>query len=57
MWLSNTGDVSEVENLLEHNADVNLVDDVGANPLLRAAESGMHLNFFKFRKSKKMNVT
>lgn len=34
------GDVNLVKKLLDHNADVNLVDDVGSNPLHRAAENG-----------------
>lgn len=38
------GDVNLVKKLLERNADVNLVDDVGSNPLHRAAENG---NFFE----------
>lgn len=38
------GDVNLVKKLLERNADVNIVDDVGSNPLHRAAENG---NFFK----------
>lgn len=33
-------DVDLVKKLLENNADVNLVDDVGSNPLHRAAENG-----------------
>lgn len=41
------GDVNLVKKLLERNADVNLVDDVGSNPLHRAAENG---NFFIYRK-------
>lgn len=34
------GDVNLVKKLLEYNADVNAVDDVGANALHRAAEKG-----------------
>lgn len=34
------GDMNLVKKLLEHNADVNAVDDVGATALHRAAEKG-----------------
>lgn len=36
-------DVNLVKQLLDHDADVNLVDDVGSNPLHRAAENGIIL--------------
>lgn len=35
------GDATQVEQLLERHADVNLVDNVGSNPLHRAAETGI----------------
>lgn len=41
------GDVKLVKKLLEHNADVNATDDVGSNPLHRAAENGNSLRLQK----------
>lgn len=37
------GDVKLVKQLLKHKANVNLVDNVGSNPLHRAAEKGNFL--------------
>lgn len=41
------GDVNLVKKLLDHDADVNLVDDVGSNPLHRAAENGSVIGLSK----------